>query len=197
MIVLTDTCAVLMLIRVAPTMFKDSRYGCVTLLSVYDEIKQTAKFAKKYPWRSGYVCKLNPILPGKLSTLPDYKQNQKIIDVILEKHRNKKGSPYGLSPVDQEVVLAATCLPELYPDQGEVKICSTDRNLVEFAEREFEIPNIEPLSLLNTWIESELIVWDENKRNILFNWISDNEPTPSHAAIQKFKSLTGEPFPTL
>lgn len=197
MIVLTDTCAVLMLLRIAPTMFTDSSYGCVTLSSVYNEIRQTARFAKKYPWRSEYVHYLKPIYPGHLLRLHDYASKRKIIDITLKTQRNKKGSPYGLSPVDQEVILAATCLPELYPDQGEVKICSTDRNLVEFAEREFEIPNIEPLSLLNTWIESELIVWDENKRNILFNWISDNEPTPSHAAIQKFKSLTGEPFPTL
>lgn len=38
MIVLCDTCSVLMVIRIAPDMFTDDRYGCATTVKVHDEL---------------------------------------------------------------------------------------------------------------------------------------------------------------
>lgn len=36
--ILCDTCTILMLIRIAPDMFIDGRYNCVTINEVRDEI---------------------------------------------------------------------------------------------------------------------------------------------------------------
>lgn len=49
MYVLCDTCSVLMLIRIAPDMFEDSRYGCVTTQEVIRELFRTQRFKEKYP----------------------------------------------------------------------------------------------------------------------------------------------------
>ena len=43
MYILCDTCSVLMLIRVAPDMFCDDRYGCVTIKDVFRELFRTQK----------------------------------------------------------------------------------------------------------------------------------------------------------
>ena len=50
MVVLCDTSAILMLLRIAPDMFTDPRYGCVTIRQIYDEITRTPKFKSKYLW---------------------------------------------------------------------------------------------------------------------------------------------------
>jgi hypothetical protein len=44
MYILCDTCSVLMLIRIAPDMFRDDRYGCVTIQEVFQELFRTQKF---------------------------------------------------------------------------------------------------------------------------------------------------------
>lgn len=45
--ILCDTCSVLMLIRIAPDMFKDERYECVTVNEVWQELFRTRKFKTK------------------------------------------------------------------------------------------------------------------------------------------------------
>lgn len=48
MYILCDTCKVLMLIRIAPDMFRDDGYGCVTIQEVFQELFRTQKFKMQY-----------------------------------------------------------------------------------------------------------------------------------------------------
>ena len=54
MYILCDTCSVLMLIRIAPDMFCDDRYECVTIQEMIQEMFRTQKFKMRYPWRTKY-----------------------------------------------------------------------------------------------------------------------------------------------
>lgn len=56
--ILCDTCSVLMVIRVAPDMFVNQRFGCATIPKVYDEIFKKQKFKTKYPWRDQFKNKI-------------------------------------------------------------------------------------------------------------------------------------------
>lgn len=47
MIILCDTSSVVMLLRIAPEMFEDKRYGCVTIKEVYNELFATQKFKSR------------------------------------------------------------------------------------------------------------------------------------------------------
>lgn len=49
-----------MLIRIAPDMFIDERFDCVTVQEVCEEIFRTQKFKTKYPWRTSYKDKIRP-----------------------------------------------------------------------------------------------------------------------------------------
>ncbi len=53
MYVLCDTSSVLMLLRIAPDIFVDERFECVTVKVVHDEIVGTTRFKSKYPWTEG------------------------------------------------------------------------------------------------------------------------------------------------
>jgi len=194
MVVLTDTCSVIMLLRIAPEMFSDERFGCVTIQAVHDEIKRTPKFKIKYPWRNEFLPKIKAIPPGTLLKAPNHLENGKTVARTLDSQRNSGGAPYGLSRVDREVVTAALTLSDLTPER-EVKISSTDRNLVKFASKQFGLENLEPLALINQWLCDGLIEWDENRNNLLYAWLSDEEPFPGRQAIGEFERLTGRKFP--
>ncbi len=194
MVVLTDTCSIIMLLRIAPEMFSDERFGCVTIQTVHDEIRQTAKFSVKYPWRNEFLPKIKAIPPGLLLKTEYHVENGKTVARTLDSQRNSGGAPYGLSRVDREVVTAALTLSDLTPER-EVKISSTDRNRVRFASKQFGLENLEPLALINQWLRDGLIEWDENRNNLLFAWLSDGEPSPRREAIREFERLTGRKFP--
>ncbi len=55
MFILCDTCSVLMLIRIAPKMFNEKEYECLTVKEVHQEIKRTQKFKEKYQWRIDFL----------------------------------------------------------------------------------------------------------------------------------------------
>jgi hypothetical protein len=58
MFILCDTCSILMLIRIAPKMFTEMEYECVTVAEVVQEIKRTQKFKDKHPWNMIWSKKL-------------------------------------------------------------------------------------------------------------------------------------------
>jgi hypothetical protein len=51
MFVVCDTCSLIMLLRIAPDMFADPRYRCVTIAPVFNEYVRTQRFKHRYPWR--------------------------------------------------------------------------------------------------------------------------------------------------
>ncbi len=78
-----------MLIRIAPDMFDDEKYGCVTVSSVHREIKQSSRFKKKYPWRDELVKRVKPGLREVL--YDEYRIN-------IEQDKEE----YGLSTADSK-----------------------------------------------------------------------------------------------
>ena len=50
MFILCDTSAILMLLRIAPDMFKESAFECVTIRQIREEIFRGSKFKDRYKW---------------------------------------------------------------------------------------------------------------------------------------------------
>ncbi len=59
--ILCDTCSILMVIRIAPDMLTDEKYGCFTIQKVREEIIRQQKFENKYPWRHDVKDKIQCI----------------------------------------------------------------------------------------------------------------------------------------
>ena len=59
--ILCDTCSILMVIRIAPDMLTDKKYGCFTIQEVREEIIRQQKFKDKYPWRLRFKNKIRCI----------------------------------------------------------------------------------------------------------------------------------------
>ena len=62
MFILCDTSSILLLLRIAPDMFRDERFQCKTILDVHDEIFRTSKFKTKYPWIKELRARIKPIV---------------------------------------------------------------------------------------------------------------------------------------
>lgn len=179
-----------MLLRIAPDMFVDERFECITVKVVHDEIVRTTKFKSKYPWTREFK--------SKLKILYTTNRQKGLIDlyfsVIKEKINagtiNKTTEKiFDLSYPD--IKIAATTLVLGY------KISSGDGNLVTFCMQEFtkEFKGaVSPLELVNMWIEKGLIDWDDTKHQYLSDWDKNREnPQPYNAKV-KFKQLTGRKY---
>lgn len=189
MVVLTDTCAVLMLLRIAPDMFRDKAYGCVTIQQVVDEIKKKPLFKQKYPWRSEYLHHIQSVTAGRLKEGSFDEWYRDVCDVAKFTHNTRSRRYYAedLSPVDKKIAAALLCL--------NATLCSGDANLIHFVETQLEISNCAPLKLVNDWLEAKLIVWDEQKQAVICEWVQI-ECTQPAKEIQRFKALTHCDYPS-
>ena len=185
MIILCDTCSVLMLIRIAPDMFTDSRYDCITVPEVLHEIFRTQKFKSKYPWREQFKDKFKVT-----SAFEDdkFRQHFSAIQILhnagVINHRTER--LFNLSRIDQR--LAA------YAVAHQFILNSTDDDLCDFVVQEFEAKTVTPLEIINIWLEKGLIKWNDNLQTITADWDQCNEhPQPKREAI-RFRQLTGYPF---
>lgn len=187
MYILCDTCSVLMLIRIAPDMFTDPKFECVTISDVVKEIYRTQKFKNRYPWRKRYKSKIkslsNSVLKSNDFNLY-YSANSKLIEngVI-----NRKTNFYfDLSRVDQKIIACA---------QANIfRITTGDKDLIEYylqqcSNNPDEI--ISPLGMINLWLKKKLIFWDEKSQTILEDWKKCNEASQPTTEIKIFKNLTG------
>ena len=187
MYILCDTCSVLMLIRIAPDMFIDKKYECVTISDVVKEIFRTQKFKNKYPWRKRYKSKIkplsNPILRTNEFTLY-YQANRSL---IAEGVINRKTELYfDLSLVDQKIIACAQA--------NTFRITTGDNDLIEYylqqcSNNPDEI--ISPLGMINIWLKKGLILWGEKQQIILEDWKKCDEAPQPRTEIKKFKTLTG------
>lgn len=198
MIVVADTCSLLMLLRLNPEMLTDSKFGCCTTQEVRDEIIRTSKFADKYPWRVDYREKIRVIPKGTVIHASSYRNAAFSVKAQLDQADPDEG-PYNLSEEDCSVIILAQILPELHflsiDDPGDIAISTTDRLLINFAEKRFEIENIEPLELLNTWIENGFWIYNSQDHDAILQEWAEKEPRQSFAARKHFKKLTGHTFP--
>ena len=79
MVVLQDTCAILMLLRIAPEMFTNPDFGCVTLASVQKEYVRKQEFKRKYPWRGDLAHHIQPHSDYQLK-LKGFEKRKKQVD---------------------------------------------------------------------------------------------------------------------
>lgn len=198
MIIVADTCSLLMLLRLNPEMLVDSKYGCCTTQEVRDEILRTTKFADKYPWRIDFRDRIQAVPQGIVIHAPSYANAIFSVNAQL-KHINPNEGSYNLSREDRSVIVLAQILPELsiftIDDPDDVVLSTTDRRLHDFAEKRFEIENIEPLDVLNSWLAAGSWSYDDQRHESILREWADREPEPSIAAQKRFKKLTGQAFP--
>jgi len=185
--VLCDTCSILMVLRIAPAMFEDPRFGCSMLPHVREEIIRNQRFKTRYPWRTGYVGKLKP-LPLTSVRTAEWQKTLQYMHTLVRATRNQKTARlFGLSSFDLE--LAATVVEHAYD------ICTAERDLADFLEQEFEIGNVSPLHLVNDWIEAGLVEWNDTCQAVLDDWVSLNERKQPLLQIQRFEKLAKRKYP--
>jgi predicted nucleic acid-binding protein len=189
--ILCDTSSIMMLIRIAPDMFLDRRYQCVTLNLMRHEIFRNPKFKRKYPWRNDFKTKIQG-LPSNFTNNADVNQYFEAINLLI---RNitinaKTGRPFDLSYVDQ--MFLACALANGY------KISTGDKSLALFALQEFRDEfhgNISPLGIINGWMREGLIKWNEELHSYVAGWKITNEHPQPPKQIREFKKLTGLSYP--
>ncbi len=72
-----------------------------------------------------------------------------------------------------------------------MEISSTDGDLVDFLEQEFDKINKSPLAILNEWIRQDLIEWNSDLQRIIEDWDKSGEPVQPKEAGIEFTELTG------
>jgi hypothetical protein len=179
-----------MLLRIAPQMFIDKKYQCVTITDIHNEIVRTAKFKTKYPWVKG--------MRGKLKTIALTSEDKKREDLyfgivksmIYEGTINQlTGGLFDLSRPDMKIV--SHCLALKY------KCTSGDGGLVQFLEQEFSDDfqgNVTPLEIINTWLDNGTIKWTDKQHAILMDWETQNEKPQPPKAKKEFQQLTGRNY---
>ncbi len=181
--ILCDTCSVLMLIRIAPDMFTDGRFDCVTVQEVCEEIFRTQRFKTKYPWRSNYKDRIRPsnILKG---IGDDFELHLDVVRQLVDAGgvSSKTGRAFGLSFVDKKIAAYVTAY--------ELEISSTDNSLIDFLEQEFDKKNRSPLAILNGWIKEGLVQWNEDIQRIIEDWDKNGEPVQPVKDKKDFLKLT-------
>jgi hypothetical protein len=176
-----------MLIRIAPDMFIDPKFECVTISDVVKEIFRIQKFKDRYPWRKRYKSNIKPLGNAVLETNDFNLYYQTIHSQISSGIINSKTHyHFDLSNVDQRIVSCALA--------NNFRITSGDNDLIEYYLQQFsnnpdEI--ISPLGMINIWLRKRLIQWNEKHQIILEDWNKcDEAPQPSRE-IKKFEKLTG------
>jgi len=184
MCILCDTCSILMLIRIAPEMFMDERYECLTIVDVKDELFQTQKFKNKYPWRLDFKNRIKTLRTTEVIS-GDFDLYLQTITNLIESgiinHRTQKF--FNLSRVDKKFIACA--LAHNY------EVTTSDNDLIHFLQQEFSTTNITPLGLINRWLKNQLIEWNEQRQSIIEDWDKCNEARQPLSDIQEFENLTG------
>lgn len=181
-----------MLIRIAPNMFIDPNFECVTLPEVREEIVRTQRFKTKYPWRNRYRDKLKCVPISYLNNSADYKLYCETSQLIINSGaiNSKSDRLFNLSRVDIKVLSFA--LSEGY------KLATGDAGIKEFAMQEFKDDykgSISPLGMINMWLQNGLIKWNDKKHDYLSDWAASNEDPQPRRQKSLFKKLTGKKYP--
>lgn len=185
--ILCDTSSLMMLLRIAPDLFTDSRYECVTVQQVYEEYTRTPKFKTKYPWRDQFKKHLRS-LPKTQVENDVYTRTLKTMRLIEPTAINEQTKQrFGLSRRDIEIGACAVA--------HKYTITTTDVNLADFVGQQFDTPSACPLKLINDWLEKKLLAWDDFKQSVLVDWIACNEKPQPAAEISRFEKLTGRKYP--
>ena len=176
-----------MLIRIAPDMFIDPKFECVTISNVVKEIFRVQKFKNRYPWRKRYKSNIKPLGNAVLRT-DDFKLYYQTINSQISSGiiNSKTHYYFDLSKVDQCIVSCALA--------NNFRITTGDNDLIEYYLQQFsnnpdEI--ISPLGMINIWLKKGLISLDEKLQTILEDWTKCAEAQQPRMEIKKFQNLTG------
>lgn len=182
--ILCDTCSVLMLIRIAPEMFCDDRFECVTIPEVIKELFQTQKFKTSYPWRREYKSKMKAMGISEIEK-GDFQLHLQTIRSIIQTGiiNDRTGRYFNLSRVDQ--IIAACSVAHNY------KLSTVDNDLNDFIKQEFSGHTITPLGIVNDWLEKKLIKWDKMKQMVIEDWDVCNESPQPRKEVKRFEKYTG------
>jgi predicted nucleic acid-binding protein len=176
-----------MLIRINPEMFTRECFNCATTTEVQKELSRTQKFKTKYPWRNKYKKYIKPL---KISAHEDdqFKFFFKIINNTLESGIINKRTRrlFNLSFVDKTIAA--------YAIRHKFKLSSTDQDLVDFVNQEYNCQTITPLEIINDWLKAKLITWDNDKQVIFEDWRQCNERKQTKPAIKEFELLSAYKF---
>ncbi len=184
-VVLTDTNAIVLLLRIAPKMFQDERFGCLLPEYAHQEFILKPEFKVRFPWRDQYKQFLHlGISISEAKKNPQFEPALKTISFMAETRPNRYGKSYGLSKKDQEIlsVAVAFCFD----------LCTEDRNLALFASEEFGVQVFSALSIVNRWIQDKLIIWDNEKQALFSDWGNRKQPPKE---VELFHVLTGYHYP--
>jgi hypothetical protein len=188
MFVVCDTCSLIMLLRIAPDMFSDQRYRCVTISPVWKEFVGTQRFKHRYPWREALRSCIKTLPAGQLAT-PEFRRQQSFVNATAKTARNPRRNhrPYELSKTDLEVLTTAVA--------NHWQLTTVEHNLTDIAEQEFDLQVLSPLHLVNEWLAAGLIAWNDDRQSVLQDWIDKNERPQPPAEIRRFEKLTGRKYP--
>ncbi|MCZ6701894.1 MAG: hypothetical protein O6940_02505 [Ignavibacteria bacterium] len=188
MIILCDTSSVLMLLRIAPEMFIDPQYKCLTLPEVKKEILQTTKFKDKYSWRVQFKPKLKTIGMTEYND-QDFKLAKNTIKTLIDACTVNKSTGKIFDLSYEDIIVASYTVTKVY------KITTEDKNLAQFLDQEFKVKNLSSLEVLNIWIKKKVLEVDANILNVLGDWKILEEPVQPSKAIKDFEKLTNHMYP--
>jgi hypothetical protein len=178
-----------MLIRIAPEMFTNERYECVTVRKVYEEFTRNQKFKTKYPWRNVFRSKIKSLgatIEESESVMRNFKLISNLIDTDTVVNQSSR-SFFDLSRADRYI---AACAVTYHYD-----VSTVDGDLTDLLKQEFKTNIIKPLGLINQWLEKGLISWNDEKQSVLEDWCVCNEAAQDRADIDKFRRLTRRKYP--
>lgn len=173
-----------MLIRIAPDMFCDKRYGCKTMQEVVRELFRTQKFKAKYPWRVRYKSKIKALGSSEVKRGDFNLYFNTVKKIVAIGTKNKKtGHYFNLSYVDQ--MIAACTIAHSF------KLTTVDGDLADFVEQEFSGAIISPLGIINEWIEKKLVEWNDKFQDVIEDWDKCNEHPQPKKEVKRFEKLSG------
>jgi len=190
MVILCDTCSILMLIRISPDMFTDSIYETITIPSVLSECKQTQKFKNKYPWRDEYISKIIPQKSTDIFT-DNYKLHYNLIEKLMNEGtlNDENNALFNLSRTDKEIAAYAIAM--------EYNLSTGDKPMMDFISQQFSeynIKNFSSLDLINRWLRKEIIEWNIARQKIIEEWSLTEERSQPVEAIKLFETLTDQKY---
>ena len=186
--IICDTCAILMLIRIAPQLFIDKQYDCYTIHEARDELFKTPKFKERYPWRNNYKSNVECLTLSHVQK-SKFKQYFGAIGLVLNNCAIDKqtGKVLDLSYTDKSIIAYALVC--------EYKISSGDDKLIRFAKQEFpdEFKGlISPLGVINLWLKEGIFVWRDEFDKYISDW--KNEAPQPQNEIVRFEKLTKKKY---
>ena len=189
---LCDTCSILMVIRIAPDMLTDEKYGCFTIQEVRREIIRQQKFKDKYPWRQKFKDKIQCIPNSEIINNDTANQYFEAINLLIESNiTNKKtGKLFDLSYVDRKFASCAFSFG--------LRISTGDGDIKDLANQEFPKifkGSISPLGMVNMWIRKGLIDWSDELHEYVADWKRNEEDSQPRRQKIEYKKLNGLRYP--